>query len=139
MAFLLDTNVISEKTRPKPDARVLQWLEGHTVMETYLSIITICEIEQGIRLLGQTKRAVQFQNWLEQLELDFGGHVLSLSRDVARNWAEITAKAIKAGRTLSYPDSLIAATAVTHDLVIVTRNTSDFLGITKKLLNPWLE
>ncbi len=139
MAFLLDTNVISEKTRPKPDARVLQWLEGHTVTETYLSIITIYEIEQGIRLLGQTKRAVQFQIWLEQLELDFGGHVLNLSRDVGRNWAEITAKAIKAGRTLSYPDSLIAATAVTHDLVIVTRNTSDFLGITKKLVNPWLE
>jgi toxin FitB len=104
-----------------------------------LSIITICEIEQGIRLLGQTKRTVQFQIWLGQLELDFGGHVLSLSRDVGRNWAEITAKAIKAGRTLSYPDSLIAATAITHDLVIVTRNTSDFLGITKKLLNPWLE
>jgi toxin FitB len=139
MRFLLDTNVVSEQSKPNPDARVLQWLERQKVFETYLSIITICEIEQGIQLLGNTKRAQTLELWLEKLEFEFTDHVLGITREVARNWAEVTARAIKTGQTLSYSDSLIVATAITHDLTVVTRNTSDFSSVTKKLINPWLE
>jgi toxin FitB len=139
MRYLLDTNVVSEQSKPNPDVQVLQWLERQKVFETYLSIITICEIEQGIQLLGNTKRARVLEIWLEKLEFEFTDHVLGITRDVAKTWAEATAKAIKAGQTLSYADSLIVATAITHDLTIVTRNTSDFSSVTKKLINPWLE
>jgi toxin FitB len=139
MRYLLDTNVVSEKSKPNPDAQVLRWLEHQKIFETYLSIITICEIEQGIQLLGNTKRAQTLELWLEKLEFEFSGHVLDITRDVAKTWAEISSKGIRAGQTLSYPDSLIAATAITHDLTIVTRNTTDFASITKKLINPWLE
>lgn len=140
MRYLLDTNVVSEQSKPNPDARVVQWAERQKVFETYLSIITIAEIEQGIQLLGNTKRAQALEIWLEKLEFELSsGHILEITRDVARTWAKISAKAIKAGQTLSYPDSLIAATAITHDLTIVTRNTSDFANITQKLINPWLE
>ncbi len=139
MRFLLDTNVVSEQSKPNPDAQVLQWLERQKVFETYLSIITICEIEQGIQLLGNTKRAQVLEIWLEKLEFEFSDHILGITRDVAKTWAVMSSKAIKAGRTLSYLDSMIAATAISHDLTIVTRNTSDFSSVTKKLINPWLE
>jgi toxin FitB len=139
MRYLLDTNVVSEQSKPNPDAQVLQWLESQKVFETYLSIITICEIEQGIQLLGNTKRAQVLEIWLEKLEFEFSDHILGITRDVAKTWAVMSSKAIKAGRTLSYLDSMIAATAISHDLTIVTRNTSDFSSVTKKLINPWLE
>lgn len=138
MAFLLDTNVISEQTKPQPNLGVLDWLERHSVSESFLSVITLAEIEQGILLLGNTKRSRAYRLWLENLEQEFDGHVLTVDRLVAKNWAELTARAIQTGRTMGYADSLIAATALTHNLTIVTRNITDFQSITKKLVNPWM-
>ena len=139
MAYLLDTNVISEQTKPVPDPGVLNWLAAHAVSETYLSVITLGEIEQGILLLGNTKRARAYRTWLEKLERDFDGHVLEVNRAVEQTWAKITARALQTGKTLGYADSLIAATGLTHGLTIVTRNTDDFLPVTKNLINPWLQ
>jgi toxin FitB len=119
--FLLDTNVISEQTKPQPDPGVTDWLERHGVGESYLSVITLGEIEQGILLLGNSKRARAYRVWLEKLEHEF----------------EITARAIQMGKKLAYADSLIAAIGVTHNLSIVTRNTDDFVSVTKNLVNPW--
>ena len=139
MAYLLDTNVISEQTKPVPDPGVLNWLAAHAVSETYLSVITLGEIEQGILLLGNTKRSRAYRTWLEKLERDFDGHVLEVNRAVEQTWAKITARALQAGKTLGYADSLIAATGLTHGLTIVTRNTDDFLPVTKDLIVPWLQ
>ena len=139
MAYLLDTNVISEKTKPQPNPGVLEWLEHHAVSETYLSVITLGEIEQGIVLLGNTKRARAYRLWLEKLEREFSGHILEIDRQVEHTWARITARAIQTGKTIGYANSLIAATGVTHNLSIVTRNTDDFVAATKNLINPWLE
>ena len=139
MAFLLDTNVISEQTKPQPNSGVLDWLEHHSVSHTYLSVITLGEIEQGILSLGNTKRARAYRVWLENLEQEFNGHILEIDRLIEKNWAEITSRTIQIGNTLGYADSLIAATALTHHLTIVTRNVADFQSITKKLINPWLD
>ncbi len=137
MAFLLDINVISEQTKPQPNLGVLDWLENHWVGETYLSVITLGEIEQGILLLGNTKRARAYRIWLENLEQEFDGRILEVNRLVLKNWAELTSRAIQKGKPVGYADSLIAATALTHNLTVVTRNTSDFQNVMKKLFNPW--
>ena len=137
MAYLLDTNVISEQTKPQPNLGVLDWLENHSVSETYLSVITLGEIEQGILLLGNTKRARAYRMWLENLEQEFDGRILEVTRLVEKNWAELTRRAIQTGKTVGYADSLIAATASTHNLTVVTRNTTDFQNVMKKLINPW--
>ena len=137
MAYLLDTNVVSEQTKPQPNIGVLDWLENHSVSETYLSVVTLGEIEQGILLLGNTKRARAYRVWLENLEQEFDGRILEINRLVQKNWAELTCRAIQTGKTVGYADSLIAATALTHNLTVVTRNTSDFQNVTKKFINPW--
>ena len=136
--FLLDTNVISEQTKPQPDPGVTDWLERHGVGETYLSVITLGEIEQGILLLGNSKRARAYRVWLEKLEHEFDGRILGVDRAVERTWSKITARAIQTGKKLAYADSLIAAIGVMYNLIIVTRNTDDFMSVTKNLVNPWL-
>jgi toxin FitB len=138
VAYLLDTNVISEQTKPSPNAGVFEWLDQHSVGETYLSVITLGEIEQGIHLLGDTKRARSFRTWLEKLEDEFAGQILDLDRSIMQTWAEMTARTIPLGRTMAYADSLIAATALRNDLVLVTRNEDDFRHAGVQLLNPWL-
>lgn len=137
MAYLLDTNLLSERTKPQPNAGVLAWLEAHSVSDSFISVVTLGEIEQGIVLLGNTKRARGYGAWLSGVEREFDGRILSVDRAVMHTWAGITAEALAAGRTLGYADSLIAATALTHNLSIVTRNTEDFSFVTDDLINPW--
>ena len=136
--FLLDTNVLSEQRKPHPDAGVMAWFAQHSVSSSVISVVSIAEIEQGILLLGRTKRATAYRIWLAELEQDFFGCILPIDREVASAWAELTCKAIQLGQTLSYPDSLIAATALVYQLTVVTRNVSDFSGFVP-VLNPWLE
>lgn len=137
MSYLLDTNVISERTRPRPDANVRRWLRAHRVGETYLSVITLAELEQGILRLGETRRAEGLRGFLTRVERQFRGRVLPVDRDVAHAWAALTAAALREGRALGYADSLIAATARSHDLTVVTRNTGDFAAAGVPLLDPW--
>ncbi|GGR18285.1 type II toxin-antitoxin system VapC family toxin [Deinococcus ruber] len=135
--FLLDTNVVSERSKLVPDERVRGWLQRHRIGETYLSVITLAELEQGILRLGNTRRATELRSFLERLEGQFHGRVLDIDRQVASTWAQMTAQAIQAGQTLGYADSLIAATARTHHLTVVTRNTADFLPAGVPVINPW--
>lgn len=137
MNYLLDTNVISERTRPQPDANVRRWLRAHRVSETYLSVITLAELEQGIVRLGDTRRAQELGAFLGAVEQQFQGRILPVDRSVARAWATLTAHALREGKGLGYADSLIAATARSHDLTVVTRNTSDFAAMGVPLINPW--
>lgn len=137
MSYLLDTNVISERTRPQPDKNVRRWLRSHRVSETYLSVITLAELEQGIVRLGDTRRAKELGDFLAKVERQFRGRILLVDRDVAHAWASLTAQALREGRGLGYADSLIAATARSHNLTVVTRNTSDFAAAGVPLINPW--
>ena len=138
--YLVDTNVLSEYNRPgTPDIGVKRWLET-TVRETqYVSVITLAEIQKGIELLADGKRRAQLEQWLQQdLETWFSGRVLDVDRQVARRWALLVAQGVRKGRPLPTVDSLIAATALAHDLTVVTRNVRDFESAGVLTVNPWV-
>src|ERR1017187_1412565 len=123
--FLIDTNALSEYNRPGgPDAGVKRWLETTDRQSQYVSVITLAEIQKGIELLAEGKRRAQLEEWFKQdLEAWFSGRVLPVDRQVAARWASLVAQGARAGRTLPMVDSLLAATALAHDLALVTRNT----------------
>ena len=137
--FLIDTNVLSEYNRPgKPDAGVKQWLETTERDLQYVSVLSLAEIQKGIELLSIGKRRTQLEHWLRQeLEVWFSGRVLHVDRQVASRWASLLAQSVQLGRPLPTIDSLIAATALAHDLTIVTRNVRDFHGTGAATINPW--
>jgi predicted nucleic acid-binding protein len=137
--FLIDTNVLSEYRRPGgADAGVKRWVETTLLRSQYVSVITLAEIQKGIELLDEGRRRAQLEEWLRtEFEEWFSGRILPVDRTVAARWASLVAQGIKSGRLLPPVDSLIAATALTHDLIIVTRNTRDFEGIGVTTINPW--
>lgn len=139
MRCLLDTNVVSEGTKPSPDRDVMRWLAQQPAANTYLSVVTIGEIEQGIALLGKTTRALEYRRWLEDsLVRTYEGRILTLDRRTMRTWGRITASAISTGKSPPIIDSLLAATAITHELVFVTRDTKDVGSLPVETLDPWM-
>ena len=133
MSFLLDTNVVSEIRRGR-DANVAAWADEVADADLYLSVLTLGEIRKGIERLRRRDpdRADVFAVWLEQLRENFGDRILSVDASVAEAWGRLNAPDER--KTV---DSLIAATALIHDLTVVTRNTRDFDGCEVRLLNPW--
>jgi predicted nucleic acid-binding protein len=130
--YLLDTNVVSDVQRrlPKPTA----WLASVDPASVSLSVITLGEIERGIakQRRVEPERAARLDVWLRELRRDNADRILAVTEDVALAWGRITA-----GPTRSSADSLIAATALVHDLVLVTRNVADFEDFGLTVLNPW--
>lgn len=130
--YLLDTNVVSDVQRrlPKPTA----WLASVDPASVNLSVITLGEIERGIVKLRKTdpKKAARLDLWLREIRHDNADRILAVTEDVALTWGRITAD-----RTRGSADTLIAATALIHDLVLVTRNVSNFEGTGVTVLNPW--
>lgn len=137
MRYLLDTNVISEAKRPTPDENVLRWLRGKSLLSAHLSVITLGELEEGISLLGDTHRAQALRDWLVTLTASFAGRILSVDEAIVTTWGRIRAEAKRQGRPAPVLDALIAATAITHDLTLVTRNVKDVAALPVKILNPF--
>jgi toxin FitB len=138
MVFLLDTNVISEPKQKAPNPQVLDWLAEHTLKTTFISVVSLGEIEQGITLLGKTKRAASYREWLEtRLKVEFAGRILDLDGRVMTTWGRVTGEAVKRGRPARLMDSLLAATAITHGLTLVMRNTKDVAALPVQVLNLW--
>jgi len=137
--FLLDTNVLSEfNRRGEPDERVKQWLEAADTESLYASVLTFGEIRFGIELLPPSKRRDQLERWLERdLHEWFEGRILPVDQSIADRWGLLRAQAQLRGRPLSVIDALLAATAVQHDLTIVSRNASDFSVVDLAVVNPW--
>ena len=136
--FLLDTNCISELVRPTPAPRVMEWMEAADEALLYLSVLTIGEIRKGLAGLPQSKRSTRLETWLEvELQARFAGRMLAIDAGVADRWGLIAAEAKRKGKALAVIDSLIAATAVHHNLTVVTRNVSDFANMQIQVLNPW--
>jgi toxin FitB len=136
--FLLDTNCISELVRSKPEPRVLEWMEAADESLRYLSVLTLGEIRKGMAGLPQGKRRTHLETWLElDLQARFSGRILPIDTAIADRWGLLAAEAKRKGRTLSAIDGLLAATAVHHNLTIVSRNVSDFAHTHAAVLNPW--
>jgi predicted nucleic acid-binding protein len=136
LSYLLDTNVISELVRADPDPRVLQWFADVPDDTLFLSVLTLGEIRQGVEALPAGVRRERLRTWLEtEIPAWFGRRLLPIDGCVADRWGRLNASSV---RTLPAIDSLLAATALHHDLRIVTRNTGDFAGTGAELVNPWL-
>ena len=138
MKLLLDTCVLAEFSKLIPDKKVIAFIENFPSESLFFSVISLGEISKGIHLLTATKRQVDLQQWLMQLEQAYQNHILPISPDIAKTWGEITAQAQKKGRILPNADGLIAATAINHGLHVVTRNVQDFEFSPALLINPWV-
>lgn len=135
MSYLLDTHILSELRRRQPNAHVVDWIEQRPPQSLYLSVLTLGELRKGIARLPESGHRQQLQDWLEhELQRYFLGRILPVDGAVAERWGQLCAQA---GRPLPVIDSLLAATALHHDLVLVTRNVRDVEGLGVRLFNPF--
>ncbi|RWM89881.1 MAG: type II toxin-antitoxin system VapC family toxin [Mesorhizobium sp.] len=138
MRLLLDTNVLSEVTRPAPNARVLDWLDGLDEDRSFISVVSIAEIRRGVALMDEGRKREALAQWLAQdLPQRFEQRVLPVDESVALAWGDLMGLAKRRGRGLSSMGGLIAATAIAKELTLATRNTNDFEGFEIELFNPW--
>jgi len=137
LRLLVDTCVLSELNRPKPDPRVRARLSALDDQDIYLSVVTIGELVHGIARLVKSKRKAALAAWLTQLESLYGDRILPIDSDTARIWGQLTGIAGLKGRTIPVTDGLIAATALRHGLHVMTRNSADFDATGVMLIDPW--
>lgn len=135
MSYLVDTNVLSELRSRNPDANVVAWMQARPRQSLYLSVLSLGEIRKGIEGVADPAFRQTLTDWLEvELPNYFVGRLLSIDELVADRWGRVQASA---GRTLPVIDGLLAATALQHNLVLVTRNIKDFAGLGVEMANPW--
>jgi len=136
--FLVDTDVISELIKARPEPGLLRWIEQTDEHVLYLSVLTLGEIRKGIAALPSSARRARIETWLETgLRPRFAGRILPVDEAVADRWGWLTARALKAGFPLPVIDGLLAATALHRNLTFVTRDTRSVAATGVPLLNPW--
>jgi toxin FitB len=136
--FLLDTNVISELVKPRPEAKVTAWIEGTDESLLYLSVLTLGEIRRGIAALPQSRRRATLEAWLDKdLRARFEDRILTVDQEVADRWGLLTATARSNGIVFPVIDGLLAATALEHNLTLVTRDTGEIPSTGVSVFNPW--
>jgi predicted nucleic acid-binding protein len=137
--FLLDTCLISELVRKVPNAVVLKWLDARDEQSLFLSVLTLGELQKGISRLSTGARKDDLQAWIEHDLIErFAGRILDLDLEMALIWGKLLGEAELKGGNLPVMDSLIAATAIAHGLVVVTRNVKDIERCRAKVFNPWV-
>ena len=138
MNYILDTNVISELVKQKPNSKVVVWLESIVPDDFYLSVITLGEIKKGVEKLPASKRKNTLDSWFkDELLVRFHNRILPLDLPVLLTWGELTARLEKMGNSLPAIDSLLAPTALQSEFTLVTRNTGDFQFSGISLFDPW--
>lgn len=138
MSYLLDTCVISEFVAAQPTAKVVTWLAELDPETVYLSVVTLGEIQKGIEKLPASKRKEALRAWLkDDLLVRFHDRLLPLETGEMLTWGALITKVEAKGKPMPLIDSLIAATALHHDLVVVTRDQDDFAPSGARLFNPW--
>ena len=138
MALLLDTNVVSETVRPRPEKMVLDWIETQIPTDLFLAAQTIGELVRGARKVREQERRERFERWIEQdLARQFDGRVLPFDGRTATIWGRLMGDGDRAGRPPAAADAQIAAVAIQHELILVTRNVKDFGNFDIHLLDPW--
>jgi predicted nucleic acid-binding protein len=136
--FLLDTNVVSEWVKPRPDKGVMSWLAEADEDRVFISVVTLAELRHGIERLSPGARRDRLDVWLtQQLPERFETRILSIDAVTANSWGRVMARGQAAGRPIGTMDAFIAATAERHDLTLITRNVSDFEALGTKIVNPW--
>jgi predicted nucleic acid-binding protein len=133
-SYLLDTNVVSEARRARPDRAVLAFLESLEESPVFISVLTLGELRKGVvaRLQRDAAAGANLAKWVDETETDFAERILPVDRAIARRWGELSAS-----RPLPVIDALIATTALVHGLTLVTRNVRDMAIGGVELLNPW--
>jgi toxin FitB len=138
LSYLLDTNVVSEPTRPQPDTKVLRWLAEVDEDRVFLSVVTLAEVRRGTTLMQPGRRRQALEDLLAtDLPDRFLGRILDVDRDAADRWGKLMADSSRRGIALSVMDGLLAATALSRRLTLVTRNTKDFLPFGIPVFDPW--
>jgi len=137
MKVLLDTCVLSGLRHPTHTTLLKNAMEFFDAKDLFLSVISIGEITKGIALLPASKKKSELQNWALQLENVYTDRLLNITSEVVHIWGELTAQAKLKGISIPTSDGLIAATALTHGLHVMTRNVVDFQSTGVLLLNPW--
>lgn len=135
--ILLDTCVVSELARRVPEPGILAWLDSVDDASLRISVLTLGEIQKGADLLEDGPRRVRVEAWLDELRTTFADRILPVDEAVALRWGAISAASRRAGRVRPPIDSLLAATAVCHQLKLATRNVADFEGTGAVIVNPW--
>jgi len=140
MPWLLDTNVLSEIRRPKPEPKVLAFIGGCPLDELYVSDVTLAELRFGIECLEPGKRRDELTDWFTHtIRPMFHQRVLPVTEDILFRWRVLMEEGRKVGHTYSQPDLIIAATALHHGFTVVTRDQADFDKAGVTVINPWKE
>jgi len=138
MKYLLDTCVVSELTKQKPNPKVTAWVTNIEESKLFLSVLTFGEIHKGIEKLPESKKKEKLHNWVNfELTERFKNKIINFDLQVATTWGKIQALSESAGKGMPTIDGQIAATGIFYDLVVVTRNTSDMEISGVALFNPW--
>src|SRR5687768_9862650 len=137
MAFLLDTNTFSEILNKRPNKGVTDWFGRTDESSQFISAFTIGEIQKGISKLSVSRRRNELQEWFERLQNRYEPRILAFTAQSAKIWGRLLVDVERRGQPLPVIDSLIAATAVEHDLTVITRNAEDFEPAKVKVLNVW--
>jgi predicted nucleic acid-binding protein len=138
VSFLLDSNVVSEWVKSRPDRSVVAWLAAVDEDQVFISVVTLAELRYGIERMTAGSRRNRLAQWLQdELPPRFDGRILSIDHIVADVWGKVVARSEAAGRPIGAMDAFIAATAEAHGLILVTRNVSDFEASIKAIINPW--
>ena len=138
MKYLLDTCAISELIKPRPNSAVVKWIEGCDEDSIFISVLTLGEIQKGVSKLKNQRRQVKIQQWLDSdLKDRFAERILSITEDVAITWGILEAVAESKGSPIPVIEGLIAATALSYNLTVVTRNIDDIKASGARVINPW--
>jgi predicted nucleic acid-binding protein len=139
MNYLLDTCLISELAKSKPDEKVVDWVLSENETSFYVSVLTFGELHKGVEKLPDSRKKEELQVWIEdELKNRFQNRIIGIDMRVSILWGKIQCFAEKKGKPMPAIDSLIAATGIAYELTVVTRNVTDMEQSGVKLLNPWL-
>ena len=137
--WLLDTNILSELRRPRPEPKVVEFVAAQSLESLDISSVTLAEIRFGIELVANVNRRADLNNWLtHKVRPMFDQRVLPITEDIMLKWRLLVEDGRKGGHTFSQPDLIIAATALEHGITLVSRDTSDYERARVPVLNPWL-
>ncbi|NBS35475.1 MAG: type II toxin-antitoxin system VapC family toxin [Methylocystaceae bacterium] len=137
--WLLDTNVLSELRRPRPETKVVTFVAAQPLDLLYVSDVTLAEIRFGIELVSDASKRAELSDWLtNKLRPMFDQRILPVSEDIFFKWRLLVERGRKKGLTYSQPDLFIAATALHHGLTVVSRDADEFARVGVSVVNPWM-